>query len=312
MKITILGGDGFIGSHLVDKLLGSNKHNLTILSRTKNKFSKMHKNVNYIFGDFNDIDILRKAIWDSDLVIHLISTTVPTTSNLDPIYDIKSNLIGTLNLLEEMNKLKIKNFIFLSSGGTVYGNPNYVPIDEEHPLNPINSYGIVKMSIEKYIELYAKKYNFRYCIIRPSNPYGPRQNFDGIQGVISTFLYKSINNEPLTVWGNGSEIRDYIYIDDLINILHLIIEDKLKNTIYNIGYGQGYSVQDIIKTIEHILHKKLDIKYQDVNLLMVQEVTLDITKIKKDFCWRPKTSLLSGIQKHLDWLKSLKGYNEKQ
>jgi UDP-glucose 4-epimerase len=312
MKIIILGGDGFIGSHLVEKLLTSNEHSITILNRTKNNFSKVHTNINYIFGDFNDIDILRKAIWSSDLVIHLISTTVPITSNLDPIYDVKANLIGTLNLLEEMNKQEIKKFIFLSSGGTIYGNPKYVPMDEEHPLNPINSYGIVKMSIEKYIKLYAKKYNFKYCIIRPSNPYGPRQRFDGMQGVISTFLYKSLKNEPVTVWGKGSEVRDYIYIDDLIDILNIIVNNELENSIYNVGYGEGYSVQDIIEKIERVVGKKLDIKYIKANVEMVKEVTLDITKIKKDFCWQPKTSLLSGIQKHFEWLKSLKGYNEKQ
>lgn len=303
MKITIIGGNGFIGSHLVDRLFKENKYRITVFGRSLNSFSETHKNVEYILGDFDDDMLLRKAIFGSDIVVHLLSTTVPSTANFDPVYDVNTNLIGTINLLKIVGEQNVKRFIYTSSGGTVYGNPQYTPMDENHPLQPVGSYGITKVAIESYIKMYSKKYGFSSAIIRPSNPYGPRQSYKGLQGVISTFLYKILTDQKLIVWGDGSAIRDYIYIDDVTEFLLHSIENDYDG-IFNLGFGKGYSVNEIIHYIEECTSKKANVEYKNIEASNVTEVVLDNSKIKKVFKLRPKVILEEGIQNHYKWLIS--------
>jgi UDP-glucose 4-epimerase len=303
MKITIIGGNGFIGSHLVDRLFKENKYRITVFGRSLNSFSETHKNVEYILGDFDDDMLLRKAIFGSDIVVHLLSTTVPSTANFDPVYDVNTNLIGTINLLKIVGEQNVKRFIYTSSGGTVYGNPQYTPMDENHPLQPVGSYGITKVAIESYIKMYSKKYGFSSAIIRPSNPYGPRQSYKGLQGVISTFLYKILTDQKLIVWGDGSAIRDYIYIDDVTEFLLHSIENDYDG-IFNLGFGMGYSVNEIIHYIEECTSKKANVEYKNIEASNVTEVVLDNSKIKKVFKLRPKVILEEGIQNHYKWLIS--------
>ena len=303
MKITLIGGNGFIGSHIVDRLIKEGRHSLTVFGRSPNPFSPLHSEVEYIYGDFEDIDLLRKALWSADVVVHLLSTTVPVSAGMDTVYDIRSNLIGTINLLEEVGKQNIKRFIYASSGGTVYGNPDYTPIDEKHPLKPIGSYGITKVAIESYIQMYAKKYGFSFMIIRPSNPYGPRQSFKGMQGVISTFLFKMLKGEPIVIWGDGSAIRDYIYIDDVADFFVKSI--NIENSgIYNLGFGKGFNVNDLILILEKGTGITATIKYQDFSDSNVREVVLDMKRVKEIFKWAPKTNLEKGIEEHHKWIKS--------
>jgi len=251
---------------------------------------------------FDDVDLLRKAIWGADIVIHLLSTTVPSTSDMDIKNDVESNLLGTINLLEEVSKQKIKRFIYVSSGGTVYGNPDYTPIDEGHPLRPIGSYGIVKSAIESYVQMYAKKYNFSYMIIRPSNPYGPRQSYKGMQGVISTFLYKMLKEETIRVWGDGSAIRDYIYIDDIADFFIKAVATDF-NGIYNLGSGKGYRVNDIIQILEKITGIAAKVNYQNFSASTVKEVVLDINHVSAILGWSPRIALETGIAQHEKWIK---------
>jgi UDP-glucose 4-epimerase len=302
MNITILGGNGFIGSHLVDKLVQNKSYKITVFGRSKNTYCDTNSDVEYIYGDFENLTLLRKAIFGSDMVIHLLSTTVPASANMDPIYDIQSNVIGTIHLLEEMGKLGIKKFIFASSGGTVYGNPDYTPIDENHPLRPIGSYGIGKVAIESYIKIYAERYGFSYLIVRPSNPYGPRQSHKGLQGVISTFLYKILKHEPLIVWGNGTSVRDYIYIDDVVAFFLVAIENY-QGGIYNLGSTRGYSVNEIINVLAECTTLTPTVEYQNYSASNVKSVVLDTTKTTKAFGWAPMISLEVGIQLYYKWLK---------
>lgn len=246
MNILIIGGTGFIGSHLVDALV-SLKHNIYVFGRHKSKYE--NANAKYIYGDFNDITSLNQILKNIDIVYHLLSSTVPTTANLNPKFDIESNLVNTVNFLEKLEFLNIKKIIYISSGGTVYGNSKFQPIKENHPLNPSGSYGIVKVAIENYIKYFSCKFKIPFLIIRPSNPYGPRQNYKGKQGVISSFLYNSINKKDLNIWGDGSNIRDYIYISDLVNFIITSSFSK-KTGVFNVGFGNGFSVIDIINEVK--------------------------------------------------------------
>ncbi len=301
MNILLIGGSGFIGTHIVERL-DRNEHQITVFNRSKNRFVDELDNIEYIYGDFSDIILIKKALKGIDIVYHLLSTTVPSTANNSPLYDVQSNLEGTIRLLDALEGSSVRRIVYSSSGGTVYGNPEYVPIDEQHPLRPIGSYGITKVAIESYIQLYAKKLNISYMIVRPSNPYGPRQSFKGIQGVVSTFLYKAIKKENLTVWGDGKAIRDYIYITDVADFF---IESGLSKEegIFNLGSGEGHSINDIIEMIDHIVSMKSTIEHLKFNSFNVKEVVLNIDKAKSVFSWKPKISLFEGIKLHYEWIK---------
>jgi UDP-glucose 4-epimerase len=306
MNILVIGGTGFIGSHLVDALVNEN-HSIYVFGRHKPKYE--NSNVKYIYGDFNDISPLKLVLEKIEIIYHLLSTTVPTSANLNPKFDIESNLLNTVNFLEKLEFLNVQKIIYISSGGTVYGNSKLQPINENHSLNPLGSYGIVKVAIENYIKYFSDKFKIPYLILRPSNPYGPRQNYEGKQGVISSFLYNAINNKDLNVWGDGTNIRDYIYISDLVDFI--IKSSFSKNTgTFNVGSGKGESIIDIINEVEQVTHSKQLINFIKTKNMAVNKIVLDISKSKKTFNWKPKVLLFEGISLHYDWIKSEKENNK--
>lgn len=300
LKILIIGGNGFIGSHLTEKL--KDHYRVTVFDRSSNHFIKEFPEVNYIYGNFSDSNLLSEALDNIDIVYHLLSTTVPFTGDLNPIFDIESNLIGTIKLLDLIVDKNIKRFVYASSGGTVYGKPQYLPIDEKHPCNPVGSYGIIKNTAERYIQMYALKNKFSYLIVRPSNPYGPRQNYTKNQGLIAKLLYHGISQDEFTVWGNGSAVRDYIYIDDLINFLSQAGMSN-KTGIFNIGSGNGTSIHQIILSLSSVIAEMPPIVYTDKKVNLIEKVILDIAKAQKNFNWTPKITLKEGLKRHNEWMK---------
>ncbi|WP_324719214.1 NAD-dependent epimerase/dehydratase family protein [Salinimicrobium sp. HB62] len=299
MNILIIGGNGFIGGHLVESL--KTQHSITVFDRSPNRFKKEHPEVHYVYGDYNEWKKHSHILKDQDIVFHLISTTVPYTANLDPINDVQSNLLTTLHLLEDLDKYDIQRFIYTSSGGTVYGNPNYLPIDEKHPCQPIGSYGIVKNCIENYVRMYASRFSFSYLIVRPSNPYGPGQNFRGNQGLIAKLLFKSHTQEEMVIWGDGTAVRDYIYIKDLVDFLKVAGLSNISGT-YNIGSGLGKSINEIVELLAPIVPKLPPLKYSPTDKSIVQEVVLDISAAKENFSWEPQVKMEQGLLLQKDWI----------
>ncbi len=304
MNILVIGGNGFIGSHLIDYLLLKG-HNVRVFDLYKERYREPLANVDYRISNLENIPDLYEALLGIDIVFHLASSSVPSTSNIDTISDINKNLIPTINILNLSLKLGIKKFIYFSSGGAVYGVPKTKLISEEHPLNPISSYGIVKASIEKYLLLYQRLYGLKPLIIRPSNPYGPRQGHFIAQGVISTFLRKSIMNEEITVFGDGNSAKDYIYIKDLIIMTYDLCFSE-KDGIFNLGSGRGLSINQIIEQIKKTTSKNLDIKNVDKQIYDVDNFILDISKITDLLGTYQFTSLEYGISETWDWLNSIK------
>lgn len=294
MNYLVLGGAGFIGSHVVDYLLQKG-HNVTVLDAFYERFRNPLNNVKYYIGSFSDEKLIEKSLENQDIVIHLISTTIPETSNLDIINDVQSNLYPTLYLFKKASESNIKKIIYISSGGAVYGNPKIIPIPENHPKNPISSYGITKLTIEKYLALYSHLTGIDYCIIRPSNPYGPRQNPFGKQGVVSVYLGKIYNNQSIEIWGNGLIYRDYIYIDDLIEAIYNASINNTKSKIFNVGSGESISLLEIVKKIKTILNVEFNVKYLDKRDYDVSKVCLDITLATNQLNFIPRTSLDDGI-----------------
>jgi UDP-glucose 4-epimerase len=304
MHCLIIGGNGFIGSHLLDKLL-EEKYSIRILDKYAERYRSPIKSVEYVYEDFQNRGVLSEVLKDIDIVFHLVSTTTPKTSNDDPAFDVQSNVLGTLNLLDQCIQNQIKKFIFISSGGTVYGTPELLPITENHTLDPISSYGITKLTIEKYLYLYYQLYGLDYTIIRPSNPYGERQNPESIQGAISVFLGKIIQNKQIEIWGDGSVVRDFIYVKDLVDGIYSAAVNNSPNQIFNMGSGEGHSLNAIIDVLRNVTNRDIKVVYKQGRIFDVPSIYLDITKAKKDLKWIPKTPLEIGIRKTWEYIKSL-------
>lgn len=303
MNILVLGGNGFLGSHLVDKLVKAGNR-VRVFDRSPDPFRSPLPQVEYVTGSFNDQSLLAESLVGIDVVAHLISTTVPSTSNMDPVADIEGNLIATVNLLNLMKLQKVNKIVYLSSGGTVYGVPKTSPIPESHSLHPISSYGIVKVAIENYLYMAHQSTGLEYAILRASNPYGPRQGHSGVQGVIATFLSNIANNRTIEIWGDGEVVRDFIYITDMAALIEkVIISDK--QGCYNAGYGEGSSINQILGHIQNSIDIEVKTKYLDKRVFDVPHVVLDNRLAMADFDWQPVTSIDEGIAQTWKWLQSL-------
>jgi UDP-glucose 4-epimerase len=278
MNCVILGGGGFLGYHLCQALLTAG-HRVRIFDRPNlERFSLLDSSgsVEWIEGDFVNQGDLEPAISGCDIIYHLVSTTLPKSSNENPLYDIETNVIGTLRLLD-LVKGKNKKIIFISSGGTVYGIPEEVPIKESHPTNPICSYGIGKVTIEKYLHLYHHLYNLDYCVFRLANPFGERQKVTAAQGVIAVFLHKALHDQPIEIWGDGTVIRDYLYVKDAIAPVVKAITYRVDCRIFNVGSGEGKSLNEVLAAIGALLGKKVRCTYTPSRAFDVPSNVLDIS-----------------------------------
>ncbi len=303
MRALVLGGCGFIGSHLVDGLLEAG-HKVRVYDRTMELFRASLPEVDYRFGDFSDPQFLAEALDGVDVVYHLISITVPSTSNLDPVADVQGNLVNTLQLLQLMVQKKIPKIVFLSSGGTVYGIPESVPIPETHPLHPICSYGVVKVAIENYLLMFHQLYGLGYVVLRASNPYGERQGHLGVQGAIGTFMGKILADEYVEIWGDGSVVRDFIYVGDLAELcVRAGVAARNSCGIYNAGSGVGYSINEVVETMREVTGCEVKLRYKEGRGYDVPKVVLDIRKSAREFGWVPKTNLKDGLQRSWAWVR---------
>jgi UDP-glucose 4-epimerase len=301
----IYGGGGFIGSHLAEELLGSG-YNVTIFDKIK--FSKENINgfsekVRVIEGDFNNERDLLNSLDGIDYVFHLVSSTLPATSNDNPVYDVESNLVSTLKLLQDMVMRQIKKIVFLSSGGTVYGIPEEIPVSENHPRRPLCSYGIIKKTIEDYLYLFNYLYGLNYNVFRLSNPYGERQNPMYAQGVIPVFLKKVIHGEEIAVWGDGTVSRDYIYIKDAVKPLADSLKYSGNHKIFNLGSGSGLSVNDLLNIIQIVTDTELKIKYLPGRDFDVPVNVMNVDLVKKEFGFELSVEIAGGISKTYEYLQ---------
>lgn len=303
MKCIIVGGGGFIGSHLCESLLAEG-HEVTIFDRAgaPNLDMLRQKGAILSIGDFFNPEDLQRSLENQDAVFHLLSTTVPQTSNDDPGYDVETNVIGTLRLLDCMRKCRIKKIILASSGGTVYGIPQEIPIKENHATDPTCSYGITKLAIEKYLHLYWILYGLDYCILRLANAYGERQRPAATQGVIPVFLESALRNNEITIWGDGSVMRDYIFVTDIANALVKALTYCGEMKVFNIGSGQGHSLHDVIHVIEQVTGRPLEVKYKDARSFDVPISVLDISRARSFLDWAPTISLFEGIARMHVWM----------
>ena len=294
-RCLILGGAGFLGIHLC-KNLAARGYAIRLYNKACPRLKVIRAEyphieiVEGIFSDKENFDALLEGI---DIVFHLVSTTKP--ANKDVFYDIKSNVLPSIRLLDACARQSVKKFIYFSSGGTIYGIPRYIPIDEGHRTEPISAYGIHKLTVEKCIEYYGRIYGLNYNILRISNPYGEGQELTSGQGVIAVFLAKGILDLPIELWGDGSVVRDYIFVQDVIDACLRIIKYDGNEKIFNIGTGIGYSLTEILYQIKQRLERNLEIRYLPARLQDVPVNILDISLAKKELGWSPMIAMQDGL-----------------
>jgi UDP-glucose 4-epimerase len=302
MKVLVIGGSGFIGSHIVDKLL-LHGHGVRVFDRRPERYREPLRGVDYRFGDFADRMAVAEAVTGVDVVYHLVSTTLPGTADLDPKTDVQDNLVGAINLFESMHRIGLRRILFLSSGGTVYGIPEKVPIPESHPLRPISSYGIVKASIEHYLEMYRRTRGFSPIVVRASNPFGPRQAHSGVQGVISTYLRRVLAGEPIEVWGDGAVMRDYFDVADLAEFCARAGPSDGEGA-YNVGSGRGMSINEIVAAVRNVTGSDFETIRKPARPIDVPRSVLDCSRAKSDFGWECKVDFDSALRSTWEWLRT--------
>jgi UDP-glucose 4-epimerase len=306
LRCLILGGGGFIGSHLCEELVAAGLR-VRIFERPNVQIAvprRLIEQVEWREGDFtNPVDV-EAAIAGCDVIFHLISTTLPKTSNDNPIYDLQTNLVPTVQLLELLRSRPGRKVIFVSSGGTVYGRPSVIPIPETHPTQPLCAYGITKLASEKYLSLYRELYGVGSVVVRLSNPFGERQHPSSPQGAIAVFLHKAMVDETVEIWGDGEVVRDYLYVKDAARALVQAISYKGPHQVFNIGSNRGLSLNAVLREMEELLGRPIRKKYSAARNFDVSGNVLDTTLARGELGWAPATSFQQGLQKTLRWMET--------
>jgi UDP-glucose 4-epimerase len=297
----VIGAGGFLGTNLCRRLTSSG-HQVRAFGH-RGRFPAALTGADWLQGDLSDRAAIAGAVQGAEVAFHLIHSTVPYSANLDMADDVRQNLLPTLAFLELARSAGVKRVVFLSSGGTIYGHPMQIPTEETAPTEPITAYGISKLAIEKYLALYQRLYGLDYRILRVANPFGPFQVAFKGQGLIAEIIRRAINRERIEVWGDGSVVRDFIFVDDVIDALEIAAGDDSDERIFNIGSGIGRSVREVLAVIEHSLASKLDVAWKGERSVDVPVSILSVKRARDKLGWSPKTAFESGIAKTIAWWK---------
>ena len=300
-RCLVLGGCGFLGSVIVRNLVSKGWH-VRVFDKEgvdTSRLSSVLSSVELMSGDFMNLGDLSRALEDMPNVMHSIGTTIPQSSMNDIHFDIETNLLPTLRLLELMRSRPGQRLVYASSGGTVYGiAPQSLPIQESAVTDPISSYGISKLSIEKYIRLFGYNYGLPYAILRFANPYGESQYTGRPQGAVGVFLHKIMLGEEIAIWGDGSVVRDYIYEEDVALAVEAVMNSpQIPSGIYNVGTGSGTSLNELLDIIRRESGKNCRVNYDPSRSFDVPYNVLDISKITRETGWTPRYSLGAGVRK---------------
>jgi UDP-glucose 4-epimerase len=302
MRCLVTGGGGFLGSHLVERLVADG-HAVRVLDIRPAQQSTP-SGVEWLEGDFSHREVGAHAVAGCEAMFHLASTTIPKTATDDPVFDVNTNIAGSIGLLQAAVKHGVKRVLFLSSGGTVYGIPKSVPIPETHATNPVSAYGISKLAIEKYFGMFHHLHGLPYCILRLANPFGPRQRPEGAQGVVTAFVAHVVRGEELPIWGDGSVVRDYLYVADSVDAIARAL-DSSHCGVVNVGAGAGLSLNEVIERIEGTLGKKARRKYLPGRAFDVPANVLDNRLAAEILGWKPRTSFEQGVRDTADYFEAL-------
>lgn len=299
-RALVVGGNGFVGSHLVDALRDDDWQVRVFDRFSSNQARYDASDVERFAGDFMNVGELREALVDVDVVYHFLSTTTPATAEVDPLIDVRTNVTGTVELLRACAEAGVNHVYFASTGGAIYGDTPAETVTEEAPTNPISPYAIGKLAIEGYLRYFEKTEGLQATTFRISNPYGPRQHPERKQGVIPIFLRRVMRGEPLRLFGDGSMIRDYVYVEDAAKQMCRVSGSDHLSKVYNIGSGQPYTLTEVIEVIREVTGSQVVVQRTAAPATYIRRVVLDTQRFESEFGPTPLTSLRSGIKRTWD------------
>ncbi|HCL4447774.1 TPA: GDP-mannose 4,6-dehydratase [Clostridium botulinum] len=303
MKVLVSGGAGFIGSNLVDKLINLG-HNVCIIDNlSTGNINNVNKKAQLYINDILDPNVSKIFEKEKfDIVYHLAAQIDVQKSITNPIFDSNVNVCGTINIINNCVNYNVKKIVY-SSSAAVYGHPEYLPIDEGHGIRPISYYGLSKYTAEEYIRLFSNLNNLDFTILRYSNVYGIRQDPKGEGGVISTFMNSLLKKQPLYIFGDGSALRDYIFVEDIVDANIAALSSGSKER-FNIGTGVYTSVKELAENMIDIIGLKCNIEYASARKGDIANSYFNISKAKNKLNWIPKFSLKDGLKKTIEYYKN--------
>jgi UDP-glucose 4-epimerase len=303
MKILVTGGAGFIGSNVADGLIAKG-HEVVVVDDLSTGFQEnINSESTFYRLDIREVDLAEVFEKEKpDVICHHAAQIDVRKSLTDPIFDAQVNVLGSLNLLEQCVKHEIAKVVYASTGGAIYGEPEYLPADEQHPIRPLSQYGVTKHIVEHYLYLYGKNYGLNYTILRYPNVYGPRQDPLGEAGVVAIFTEALLQGKQPVIYGDGSHTRDYVYVGDVVEA-NLLALDRGEGEIVNLGWGSEISVNQIFDALKKHTAQKVEAIHAPERLGEIHRICLDAAKAKDVLGWEPRVGLDEGIQKTVEFYR---------
>ena len=306
MRILVTGGAGFIGSHTVDALIRSG-HEVSILDNLSTGFREnIRRDATFFEVDITQAEDVDRAFeqFRPEVVVHLAAQMDVRISTREPIFDATVNLMGSLNIILSSMNVGARKIVYASSGGAVYGDPERLPVREDHSINPISQYGITKHTVEHYLHLYERNHGLAFTVLRYPNVYGPRQNPKGEAGVVAIFARRLLLGADCVIFGDGEQVRDYVFVDDVVaaNVRALTWGD---GQVLNIGSGIGRSVNDIYTELSSRLGVTRKPVHSDARIGEVGAIVLDPTRAGEALRWKPEVPFSQGVDRTILHLQSL-------
>lgn len=295
-RCLVIGGNGFIGSHVVDSL-EARGHAVTVFDRHRRGPRRFEgRAVEVMQGDFLNSADVQRALDGQEIVLHMLSLTDPATAEGDPTLDIRTNITSSVQLFAACAAAGVGKVYYASSGGAIYGDQDQQVFRETDVTLPVSPYAIGKQAIESYLRYFRRTHGLESTTFRISNPYGPRQNPMKRQGVIPIFLRRAAEGHPLTVFGDGSMIRDYLYVADLAEMIAEVVTAGAEHDLYNLGSGVGTSISEVVTTIQEVVGRAVPVEHLPRPATFVDHVVLSVERFQAEFGTRATTDLLAGVR----------------
>jgi UDP-glucose 4-epimerase len=305
MKILVTGGAGFIGSHVTDLLLEAGHQVVVVDDLSTGRRSNLNPNATFYEMDIRSPDLEEVFSRERPQVISHHAAQMDVRHSMeDPVHDADVNIIGSIKVAQLAVKYGTRKFIHISSGGAAYGEPEYLPCDEEHPIKPLCHYGASKYTFELYLHVFSSNYNLDYSVIRYPNVYGPRQNPHGEAGVVAIFAQRMLRGDQVIINGDGQQVRDFVYVTDCAQS-NLLVLEKGSKKVYNLGYGIGTTINEIYQKLKNITNYEKDALHGPAKVGETFKIYLDASRAEYDLGWRPSIPLDEGLLRTVSYIKSV-------
>jgi len=303
MKIIVTGGAGFIGSNIVDALIKEGHKVAVVDNLSTGREENVNASAQFFNADITDAEALENVFEDfrPEVIFHAAAQIDVRKSVDAPAFDAETNVIGSVNLFKLAVNYGVRRIVYSSTGGALYGEPKTLPAAEETPIEPLSPYGVSKYCVESYLNYFKRLYGLERVILRYANVYGPRQDPLGEAGVVAIFTGKILKGEKPVIYGDGTQTRDYVYVDDVVRANLIALAGK--EGVYNIGTGIETSVNELVNVFGKVLQAEISPQYTQARKGEVHRISLDGELAKKELGFAPKVSIEEGLKKTIEWYK---------